>query len=130
MIQYEMEMVVKDIDRFKMAVTAVATLLLLALLRQGESALPTSTSHESNSQLPKAHGSPLNIDPKVDCALKQLAWEYAKRLLPKVLTVQSKVPYSGIIQSRNCDPDGSTWSRKNSWHVESVWYCIDYNLWV
>ena len=31
-----------------------------------------------------ASPSPLNIDPTVDCALKELAWTYAKKLLPQV----------------------------------------------
>ena len=32
--------------------------------------------------LPKASASPTNIDPKLDCAVKELAWDYAKKLLP------------------------------------------------
>ena len=34
--------------------------------------------------LPRAYGSPLNVDQEVDCAVKVLAWEYAKKLLPRV----------------------------------------------
>ena len=32
--------------------------------------------------LPRASQSPANIDPALDCAIKQLAWNYAKKLLP------------------------------------------------
>ena len=32
--------------------------------------------------LPRASLSPANIDPKLDCAIKELAWDYAKKLLP------------------------------------------------
>ena len=31
-----------------------------------------------------AYGSPLNVDQEVDCAVKVLAWEHAKKLLPRV----------------------------------------------
>ena len=31
-----------------------------------------------------AYWIPLNVDPKKDCALKELAWTYAKKLLPQV----------------------------------------------
>ena len=34
--------------------------------------------------LPRAFGSPQNVDPKVDCVIKNLAWEYAKKLIPRV----------------------------------------------
>ena len=33
--------------------------------------------------LPRASASPLNVDPKLDCALKELAWDFAKKLLPR-----------------------------------------------
>ena len=39
--------------------------------------------------LPRAYGSPLNVDQDVDCAIKVLAWEYAKKLLPRVSSLQS-----------------------------------------
>ena len=32
--------------------------------------------------LPKASSRPVNVDPKLDCAIKKLAWDYAKKLLP------------------------------------------------
>ena len=34
--------------------------------------------------LPRAFGSPQNVDPKIDCVIKNLAWEYAKKLIPRV----------------------------------------------
>ena len=42
-------------------------------------------SAEATSQkgpLPKASSRPVNVDPKLDCAIKELAWDYAKKLLP------------------------------------------------
>ena len=56
-------------------------LLLTSLTRSSESILPTGGRTE---QMPRALASPLNIDPKLDCAVKELAWEYAKKLLPRV----------------------------------------------
>ena len=35
------------------------------------------------SSVPKVLSTPVNVDPKLDCAIKQLAWEYAKKLLPQ-----------------------------------------------
>lgn len=35
-----------------------------------------------SGQLRKASSSPTNIDPKLDCGIKELAWDYAKKLLP------------------------------------------------
>ena len=32
--------------------------------------------------LPRAYPGPTNIDPKLDCDIKSLAWDYAKKLLP------------------------------------------------
>ena len=32
---------------------------------------------------PRASASPLNVDPKLDCAIKELAWDFAKKLLPQ-----------------------------------------------
>ena len=29
-------------------------------------------------------GSPQNVDPKIDCVIKNLAWEYAKKFIPRV----------------------------------------------
>lgn len=39
---------------------------------------------QDQTWLPRAHARPVNVDPKVDCAVKELAWEYAKKLLPQV----------------------------------------------
>lgn len=39
---------------------------------------------QKSTWLPRASARPLNVDPKLDCAIKELAWEYAKKLLPQV----------------------------------------------
>ena len=39
--------------------------------------------------LPRVSATPLNVDPKLDCAIKELAWEYAKKLLPQQGSFQS-----------------------------------------
>ncbi len=39
---------------------------------------------DANTSLPRAFVKPLNVDPELDCAVKELAWEYAKKLLPQV----------------------------------------------
>ena len=36
------------------------------------------------TSLPRASARPFNVDPELDCAVKELAWEYAKKLLPQV----------------------------------------------
>ena len=46
--------------------------------------VPTERTNKYVGPLPKAYGSPLNVDPEVDCAVKILAWEYAKKLQPRV----------------------------------------------
>ena len=46
--------------------------------------VPTERTNNYVGPLPKAYGSPLNVDPEVDCAVKALAWEYAKKLQPRV----------------------------------------------
>ena len=38
---------------------------------------------------PRASATPLNVEPKLDCAIKELAWEFAKKLLPRQGTFQS-----------------------------------------
>ena len=39
---------------------------------------------EAQGPLPLAFGSPLNVEEDVDCVVKNAAWEYAKKLLPRV----------------------------------------------
>ena len=34
--------------------------------------------------LPLAFGSPLNVEDEMDCVVKRLAWEFAKKHLPRV----------------------------------------------
>jgi hypothetical protein len=42
------------------------------------------TESRRHGPLPRAFGSPQNVDPKIDCVIKNLAWEYAKKLIPRV----------------------------------------------
>ena len=44
--------------------------------------------------------SPVNVDPNLDCDLRNLAWDYAKKLLPQYGTFQ--VVYDAL-QLQNCD---------------------------
>ena len=58
--------------------------------------------------LPRAYGSPVNIDSDMDCAIKitVLAWEYAKKLLPRVSSevYQSARMYDqGVYYSHLCN---------------------------
>ena len=39
---------------------------------------------DAYTSLPRAFARPFNVDPELDCAVKELAWEYAKKLLPQV----------------------------------------------
>lgn len=43
-----------------------------------------SSISEEGSPLPMGFARPLNVDPKLDCSIKELAWEFAKKLLPQV----------------------------------------------
>ena len=42
-----------------------------------------ATSVGGQASLPTASGSPINVDPTVDCAIRELAWDFAKKLLPQ-----------------------------------------------
>ena len=53
------------------------------------------STHDKGEQLSRAYASPLNVDPKLDCALKELAWGYAKKLLPRVRKIMHS--YNWII---------------------------------
>lgn len=54
---------------------------VLLRLAEGRSTPSTGSYQE---KLPRAFASPLNVDSELDCAIKGLAWEYAKKLLPRV----------------------------------------------
>ena len=54
-----------------------SSLLLATAAASGE-------GEDYQGKLTRAYASPLNVDPKLDCAVKELAWEYAKKLLPRV----------------------------------------------
>ena len=61
-------------------------MLLIAII----SAILVSCSELGRAKpLPRASATPLNIDPSLDCSLKELAWEFAKKLLPQQGDFQS-----------------------------------------
>ena len=64
----------------------VSVIVLFFVLVVGSSTakVPTERTNHYVGPLPKAYGSPLNVDQKVDCAVKVLAWEYAKKIQPRV----------------------------------------------
>ena len=67
---------------------AVCLTLVLLCVALADSAV-SPAARTSNGPLPRAYGSPLNVDAEVDCAIKVLAWEYAKKLLPRVSSVDN-----------------------------------------
>ena len=44
----------------------------------------TAAASGGHDYLPRASASPVNVDPSVDCAIKELALEYAQFLQPEV----------------------------------------------
>ena len=70
--------------------TISIVLLFCAFLVGGGSATQVARDGRSNylGPLPRALGNPVNVDFDVDCAIKVLAWEYAKKLLPRVSLVR------------------------------------------
>ena len=62
----------------------------LCLFVAGSSANPLvseetlNRGHSGKGSLPLAFASPLNVEEDMDCAVKELAWEFAKKLLPRV----------------------------------------------
>ena len=62
---------------------SVVQILVLLFVSLAETTQGTYGATETEP-MSRAFASPLNIDPKVDCAVKELAWEYAKKLLPRV----------------------------------------------
>lgn len=65
-------------------------LVLLCLLVAGESAKPLvsretlNRGHSGKGPLPLASASPWNVEDDMDCVVKTLAWEFAKKILPRV----------------------------------------------
>lgn len=60
---------------------ALRLLLLLTSLSQALG--------EHHGPLSRASASPVNVDPSLDCALKELAWDFAKRIVPRQGSFQS-----------------------------------------
>ena len=74
-----------------MAEHRVIYLLLVscAILANLVECVRVSLTAASEERLPIAYASPINVDPELDCAVKELAWEYAKKLLPRVSPEES-----------------------------------------
>ena len=49
----------------------------------GVISLVSAETLHTKGPLPRASASPLNVDSKLDCAIKELAWDFAKKLLPQ-----------------------------------------------
>ena len=70
--------------------TSFVLILLYVFLAYGSARVPLLKEAEArrtgsrHGPLPRAFGSPQNVDPKIDCVIKDLAWEYAKKLIPRV----------------------------------------------
>lgn len=66
-----------------------SVLLITAVFCVSTSVLVTAdhgsyTKQQVGTPLPMASARPLNMDAGMDCKIKELAWEYAKKLLPQV----------------------------------------------
>ena len=61
---------------------AVLYVLLGCLLVHAAQRVP----NEGGSPLPRAGAKPVNVDPKLDCAIKELAWDFANQLLSEQVT--------------------------------------------
>ena len=53
--------------------------------------LSTRSTAAYQEKLPRVFASPLNIDSELDCAIKELAWEFAKKLLPRVNQIHGQI---------------------------------------
>lgn len=70
-----------------MAELSVVYLLIFSWVRLASLAAGSvSVTASDKERLPVAYASPLNVDSELDCAVKELAWEYAKKILPRVST--------------------------------------------
>ena len=64
--------------------TATATLLVHVCVLGILLSVSTATARlHRGGPLPPASARPINADPTLDCAVKNLAWDFAKRLLPR-----------------------------------------------
>ena len=54
----------------------VVFVLLCGLLVLGAQRVPNE-----GPPLPRASAKPVNVDPKLDCAVKELAWDFANQLM-------------------------------------------------
>ena len=69
--------------------SAVFCLLLGSCSLTGWLISRASALDERHGPLQRASASPINVDASLDCAIKELAWDYAKKLLPRQGSFQS-----------------------------------------
>ena len=67
----------------QMSVSSILVVFFVVLAGVSATSVPKEAG-KHHGPLPRAFGSPVNLDPDVDCAIKNLAWEYAKKLIPRV----------------------------------------------
>jgi hypothetical protein len=63
---------------------AVSKVLLITWMYVAIGLTIAKQEEDVHTSLPRGFPRPLNVDPELDCAVKELAWEYAKKLLPQV----------------------------------------------
>ena len=59
------------------------SLLMILYILVGVISLASAGRLHTKGPLSRASASPLNVDPKLDCAIKELALDFAKKLLPR-----------------------------------------------
>ena len=84
--------------------SAYKFVFVLISLAIAEARLGYDKSSDHPIPLPRAFASPFNVDSEVDCALKELAWEFGRHLLPK--RGQFKELYDAL-QLKTCGADPS-----------------------
>jgi hypothetical protein len=77
-------------DSTSVMVSTSILILLCLFVASGGNAKPLvseetlSRGHSGQGPLPLAVASPLNVEEDMDCVVKTLAWEFAKKHLPRV----------------------------------------------
>ena len=62
----------------------VSKVFLIIWIRLGLTVAEQVEYGQRSTWLPRAFAKPFNVDTELDCAVKELACEYAKKLLPQV----------------------------------------------
>lgn len=91
---------IKHVNNYKMAFPCLRVVLISACILAVSSVLYAEGKY---APLPRAYAKPPNADPKLDCAVKGLALEYAKKLQP---TRGSFASAYDALQLQNCN---ATW---------------------